>query len=453
MTNGDGKKGTGIDADDLAGLLTGPTSLPQAEERREGDVVIPTPSRIELASENISSLMTHIAPQHYIKPEHKRAIILPNKGTAYVVADLHGNLNDFRAARSTFVQALARGEDAYLVLLGDYVDPLKKKSADGKVIKVDGKTVNAYEDRSLELLVELFELRELFGDRVIPLMGDHDAKEIWPQLNINKFGEDLRPITADEQHRYLQDKIRQLPLLVKTESGIILSHTGPASMLKSFKEIENLDLEAHIPPEDKGKRREWKRDDIVGRLLFGRIEEIGGEDYRVFLEKEMQQYLRALKGRKALFGHTGIADFEYEVGGRRNRSAGGVDTIFDRNGFAILRTTEGRGYEEQREDGVTKAARYFAIPLDNEEGLIGHAAFGNNNWDKHFLENWQTKAKKKKTLEQGTETTLTASPSKWDTMKADAKKIFEAGGYTHEVYGRIISHANSMIEAEKARSK
>ncbi len=98
-----------------------------------------------------------------------RTRVLPARGRAIVLSDLHGHLGDWRAflAASRVLERIAAGEDLWLLVTGDAPDVARHRAVDPTVP----------EDGDVQILDELIRAREVLGaraERIVYLEGNHD---------------------------------------------------------------------------------------------------------------------------------------------------------------------------------------------------------------------------------------------------------------------------------------
>lgn len=239
----------------------------------------------ELIKRLESILIECLAEAKDAAPKDKRVIRLPRKGKLKIFADLHGNWRDYSRIKEIFIGS---GKDCYLALLGDYIHGSP-----------------GYPDESERVLDDLIKLKRRYRKRVIPLLGDHEHSHIGGPT-VAKHGVNQ---TLAFEHRLSRDKIkkykdflRSLPLLIKTDGGIIISHSGPvrASVIKEV----NLINEANMIDYDDFMGMdpyEFRDNTFLGNLLWNRSYK--QEDARAFLEALSQD------GNKcffAVYGHTPV---------------------------------------------------------------------------------------------------------------------------------------------------
>ncbi len=239
----------------------------------------------ELINRLDSILIECLAEAKRVAPEDKRVIRLPRKGKLKIFADLHGNWRNYSRIKKIFIGS---DKDCYLALLGDYIHGSP-----------------GYPEESERVLDDLIGLKRRYRKRVIPLLGDHEHSHIGGP-SVSKHGVDQ---TLAFEYRLSQDKIkkyknffRSLPLLIKTGSGIVISHSGPVRAFIS-KEVNLIDEINMISYDDSINMDpyEFRDNTILGNLLWNRI--FDPKDARTFLESLSQD------GNKCfltVYGHTPV---------------------------------------------------------------------------------------------------------------------------------------------------
>lgn len=152
------------------------------------------------------------------------------QGVALISADLHGNHEDFAALRDLFLAAEARGERPIWVSVGDWVhgpSPAGRRDILGN----DGVPLFDYQDRTPEILDELFALMDRFPGRVLSLCGNHEHSHIGGPRT-SKFHPDeaaalearLSPVKVAE----LKRRFASWPILVLLPGcGVVVAHGAP----------------------------------------------------------------------------------------------------------------------------------------------------------------------------------------------------------------------------------
>jgi hypothetical protein len=128
------------------------------------------------------------------------------KGEAVFIGDTHG---DFLVSKY-IARKYSPETDRYLIFLGDYID--REPEPEG----------------ALYNLLYLCFLKIKFSDRVFLLKGNHEANyavSCYPyefdQILIELFGAKGRQL-----HSITTQLFKEMPLMIKTENGIVASHAG-----------------------------------------------------------------------------------------------------------------------------------------------------------------------------------------------------------------------------------
>lgn len=123
-------------------------------------------------------------------PEPSRTLVVPPRGRALILSDLHGHVADWEAflAASRALERLAAGEDLWLVITGDVPDVLRHRQVDPAVP----------EDGDVRILDALLAARASLGERagrIVYLEGNHDfhVRRIAREVLALARGEGARP--------------------------------------------------------------------------------------------------------------------------------------------------------------------------------------------------------------------------------------------------------------------
>jgi len=133
-------------------------------------------------------------------------------GTVMVVTDLHGDWTLYRRYRDRFVTLRREGRADVLLFTGD-------------LIHSEGP---AETDRSLDILLDLIELRSTLGDRLIVLLGNHEMPHLYHVvLARGEYVYTPRFEAALDSHREgIMVFLRSLPFFVRTRGGVTICHAG-----------------------------------------------------------------------------------------------------------------------------------------------------------------------------------------------------------------------------------
>ncbi len=180
-------------------------------------------------------------------------LFLPDHGTLFVASDFHTRYADFQMwlERTRLVERLRNGDDVYGLIVGDVVD-----SKPGDIhAEDDGDT------RIIERIREIQNNLDEQGERFLYIQGNHENRCVsiyeklvtdeamtdsnQQQIVKNLFSGDRGPYYQqfnfvsrmnDDRYRYL----KELPVAVITENGIVGIHAGPSRSLSSPKDIISL---------------------------------------------------------------------------------------------------------------------------------------------------------------------------------------------------------------------
>lgn len=149
---------------------------------------------------------TFILGKEVLRKEPPFLVLTANKGEAVFIGDTHG---DFSVTKYVAKKFLIKS-DTYLIFLGDYID--REPEPEG----------------ALYNLVYLCLLKITFPDRVFLLKGNHEAHYSvfcypyeFDRILIDIFGS-----YGVKIHNSATELFKEMPLILKTEKGIIASHAG-----------------------------------------------------------------------------------------------------------------------------------------------------------------------------------------------------------------------------------
>ena len=157
----------------------------------------------------------------------KRSLTLPAEGRLLVSTDLHGNLRDWRSLRAIF----EANPGAHWVILGDLVH-----GPDEQTARVNPH-LYGFEDRSPELIDELFEVRERWPGQVHFVLGNHDAGHVGFR-HTGKFHPDevehLEAALSPTQRTRWRRLCAEALLAIVAPCGLLLTHGSPGDALTSL---------------------------------------------------------------------------------------------------------------------------------------------------------------------------------------------------------------------------
>jgi hypothetical protein len=137
-------------------------------------------------------------------------------GTMMIVSDLHGDGDAFDRYVATFQALHEIGEVDRLVFMGDLIHGYGSEA----------------EDASIRMILRVMELQEAYGkETVIMLLGNHEMPHIYG-VSLAKGDIEFTPRfehRLGEHRETILKFFRGLPLLIRTNAGVLLCHAGPDS--------------------------------------------------------------------------------------------------------------------------------------------------------------------------------------------------------------------------------
>lgn len=208
-----------------------------------------------------------------------KLVELPRKGKALVITDIHGNLDDFKQYMYIWDE-FREDLDNHLILTGDFIHAMGLEN-----------------DSSVEILEYVkFHCENTSNFHV--LLGNHEWSTISRKLvfkagvNQNlRFDSLLREKFGENKyHEKLREYIqffKKLPVAVRTDNRIFITHAGPATKIKSFDEIKNIDEGGYNSNNSKLVQLLWNRP----------------EDYTA---EQLKSFLKIVDCKLMIAGHTPV---------------------------------------------------------------------------------------------------------------------------------------------------
>lgn len=181
-------------------------------------------------------------------------VTLPRRGRAMVVTDLHGNLEDFKKIMNMWGKCF--NHQCHLILTGDFIHAMGREN-----------------DHSIEIIEEVQYYTAKY-DTFHPLLGNHEWATITKILiykgGVNQnltFEALLKETFPDAWEEKLEEYInffQTLPVAVRTENGVFISHAGPVNV-NSIQDIINLTRNGYLDNQslyDLLWRRDPKKRDV-----------------------------------------------------------------------------------------------------------------------------------------------------------------------------------------------
>ena len=206
----------------------------------------------------------------------EKLVELPKKGYAIVVTDIHGNLNDYNKYISIWEKC--NEKNVHFILTGDFIHAFGEKKDES--IKI------------LESVKHNFEKYENFH----ALLGNHEWSTI-SRVSVYKgsvnqslnFESHLKERFKENWKIKLeeyQNFFKTLPVAVKTDNKVFISHGGPPKNVKSLDEIVHIADNGYI------------ENTMLYQLLWNREDD--------FTNRELKEFLRAVGCSAMIVGHTPV---------------------------------------------------------------------------------------------------------------------------------------------------
>lgn len=208
-----------------------------------------------------------------------KLIELPRKGKALVITDIHGNKEDFLKYMDIWNE-FKENLDNHLILTGDFIHAMGLEN-----------------DSSVEIL-EYVKFHSENTSNFHVLLGNHEWSTISNELvfkaGVNQnlgFDSLLREKFGELQyHEKLREYIqffKKLPVAVRTDNRIFITHAGPATKIKSLDEIKNIDEGGYNSDNTKLVQLLWNR----------------SEDYT---QEQLNSFLDVVNCKMTIAGHTPV---------------------------------------------------------------------------------------------------------------------------------------------------
>lgn len=147
------------------------------------------------------------------------------QGFAMVITDLHGDWDLYQRYRDRFLQLLHQDRAHTLILAGDLIHYTGPKT-----------------DRSLDMVLDVLRLQNELGDRLIYLLGNHEAPHLY-NITLQKGDQLYTPSFEAALGAYRQQVLAlfdSLPFYVRTPAGVTISHAGASPIFGDKNSAERL---------------------------------------------------------------------------------------------------------------------------------------------------------------------------------------------------------------------
>lgn len=209
-----------------------------------------------------------------MKRYNGKLLELPRKGKALIITDLHGDIDDYNKYMSIW-----EGFDDYhnhLIITGDFIHSMRR-----------------FKDSSIEifdLIKDNFENLKNFH----VLLGNHEWAHITGKPVYRGFDDQRWDFEMKLKYYYRERWIKkleeykeffmELPVAVKTNNGVFISHAGPSKEINSIEDVINITDQGYV------------ENNRLYDLLWNRP-----EDCR---KRELDSFLKAVGCKFSIVGHT-----------------------------------------------------------------------------------------------------------------------------------------------------
>jgi hypothetical protein len=140
-------------------------------------------------------------------------------GVAMVVTDLHGDWDTYACYRDRFVALHATGRADCLIFTGDLIH----------------REPGAGTDRSLDMMLDILDLRERYGDAIVYLCGNHELPHLYGFV-LSKGATEYTPgfeaaLSQSGRRGAILALFESLPLFIRTSAGVSIAHAGASAPL------------------------------------------------------------------------------------------------------------------------------------------------------------------------------------------------------------------------------
>jgi len=139
-----------------------------------------------------------------------------------VVTDLHGDWDAYQRYRDRFLELYALGKVDCLIFTGDLIHP----------------NTNEDSDHSLEIVLNVLELQQQYGDAIVYLCGNHELPHIYG-FGLSKGKREYTPpfeatLNESGKRSLVANLFFTLPFFVRTRAGVSIAHAGAVPNFSDF---------------------------------------------------------------------------------------------------------------------------------------------------------------------------------------------------------------------------
>ena len=140
-------------------------------------------------------------------------------GVATVVTDLHGDWDAYARYRDRFIELRAAGRADCLIFTGDLIH----------------REPDAGADRSLDMVLDILNLQERYGDAIVYLCGNHELPHLYGFV-LGKGRTEYTPgfeavLSQSGRRGDILALFESLPFFIRTAAGVSIAHAGASAPL------------------------------------------------------------------------------------------------------------------------------------------------------------------------------------------------------------------------------
>ena len=205
-----------------------------------------------------------------------KLVELPKEGKAIVVTDLHGNFDDYK--RYMEIWEKYKSNNFQFILTGDFIHAMGIKD-DKSIDILESVKYNWENSENFHILLGNHEWSTISSVSVYK--GGLNQSQYFEGLLKERFGDQWSKKLEEYQNFF-----KKLPIAVKTDNKVFISHGGPPRNIKSIDEIINIADEGYL------------RNDRLSQILWNREED--------FSENDLKTFLRTVGCKAMIVGHTPV---------------------------------------------------------------------------------------------------------------------------------------------------
>jgi hypothetical protein len=136
-------------------------------------------------------------------------------GRAMIVTDIHGDWDAYVRYRDRFLELKSAGSADVLIFTGDMIHSYGPPE----------------QDHSLEIILDILQLKKSLGDALITLLGNHEVPHLY-SIELRKGNLEFTARfehAMGEHRRKILRLFNEMPIYIRTRAGVSICHTGGAA--------------------------------------------------------------------------------------------------------------------------------------------------------------------------------------------------------------------------------